>query len=120
MCGCTQRRQEAGQGTLSPTYSQGLSIIPGWEQPSTRKADDEARWHQRLAEVIVYRAEGNDLPRHKKPDTEQKRVLGVWVHIQRMKRRRNQLYPNKETQLNTLLPGCPIGRVRGRRTASTS
>jgi hypothetical protein len=115
-----RHRQEAVQGILFPAYSQGMSIIPGWEQPSTRKADDDARWHQRLAEVIENRAAGNDWPRHKKADTEQERVLGVWLHIQRMKHRRNQLDPNKEAQLNTLLRGWRTGRVRGRRTAGTS
>jgi len=51
-------------------------------------------------------AAGNDWPRHKKTDTEEERVLGMWLHIQRMKYRRNELRQNKETQLNTLLPAA--------------
>ncbi|MCO4276024.1 helicase associated domain-containing protein [Pseudarthrobacter sp. HLT3-5] len=113
-----RRRQEAVLGTLSPIYRQGVSVIAGWEKPSTRKSDDEARWRQRLAEVTDYRAAGNDWPRHKKTDTEKERVLGVWLHVQRIKHRRNQLDQNKEAQLNTLLPRWRTGRVRGRRAAS--
>jgi hypothetical protein len=42
------------------------------ELGAARKADDEARWHERLAEVIELAA-GNDWPRHMKADTEQER-----------------------------------------------
>lgn len=48
-----RRRHAADQGTLSPIYKEGLSVIPGWDRPSTRKADDEARWHHRLAELTT-------------------------------------------------------------------
>jgi transposase len=37
-----RRRQEAVDGTISPIYKEGLSVIPDWDRPSTRKADDEA------------------------------------------------------------------------------
>lgn len=115
-----RRREEAAQGILSPSYRQGLGVIPGWEKASTRKADDEARWHNRLAEVIHYRTDGNDWPRHKKADTEQERLLGVWLHIQRIKHRRNQLDQNKEARLNEHLPGWRSGRVRGRPAATST
>jgi hypothetical protein len=95
-------------------HKTGLSVIPGWDRPSTRKAGDEARWHQRLAELTTYRAAGNDWPRHKQAETEQERLLGVWLHTQRIKHRRNELDQNKESQLNTLLPGWRDGRTRGR------
>jgi hypothetical protein len=108
-----RRRQDHDRGTLSPTYSDGLKQIPGWEQ-RTRKDNDEARWNQRLQELTAYMAAGNDWPRHKKTDTEEERVLGMWLHIQRMKYRRDELDRGKETQLNTLLPGWSDGRTRGR------
>ncbi|MHA7301486.1 helicase associated domain-containing protein [Pseudarthrobacter sp. MDT1-22] len=112
-----RRRQDHDQGTLSPVYGGGLQEIPGWEQ-RTRTSKDEARWNQRLQELTGYMAAGNDWPRHKKTDTEEERVLGMWLHIQRMKYRRNELDQDKETQLNTLLPGWRNGRTRGRRTGS--
>jgi hypothetical protein len=59
-------------------------------------------------------AAGNDWPRHKKTDSEEERVLGMWLHIQRMKYRSNGLDQNKEAQLNTLLPDWRDGRARGR------
>jgi hypothetical protein len=47
-------------------------------------------------------AAGNDWPRHKKADNEQERTLGI---TQRMKRRSRELDPDKETQINSDLPG---------------
>jgi hypothetical protein len=110
-----RRRQDANQGTLSPTYREGLKAIPGWDKQPDRKAKDEARWNQRLAELMDYMAAGNDWPRHKKTDSEQERTLGIWLHIQRMKHRSRELDQDKETQLNTDLPGWRAGRVRGRK-----
>jgi hypothetical protein len=109
----TRRRQDHDRGTLSPTYSVGLQGIPDWEQ-RTRKEGDEARWNQRLQELTAYMAAGNDWPRHKRTDTEDERVLGIWLHIQRMKYRRNELNQDTEAQLDRLLPSWREGRTRGR------
>ena len=109
-----RRRKEAKRDALSPTYREGLKAIPGWDQQPGRNANDEARWHQRLAELMDYRAAGDDWPRHKKADSEQERILGIWLHTQRMKHRSRELDQDKETQLNTLLPGWREGRTRGR------
>ncbi|MHA7300428.1 Helicase associated domain protein [Pseudarthrobacter sp. MDT1-22] len=108
-----RRRQDHDRGTLSPTYGDGLQEIPGWEQ-RTRTSKDEARWNQRLQELTAHVAAGNDWPRHKRTDTEKERVLGMWLHIQRTKYRRNELDHDKEALLNTLLPGWRNGRTRGR------
>jgi hypothetical protein len=110
-----RRRQDANRGALSPIYREGLKAIPGWDQQPGRKTKDEARWHQRLAELKDYMATDNDWPRHKKIDSDQERTLGIWLHSQRMKHRRRELDPDKETHLNTDLPGWRAGRVRGRR-----
>ena len=107
-----RRRKDHDRGNLSPTYRDGLQEIPDWE--STRTSKDEARWNQRLQELTAYIAAENDWPRHKKTETEEERLLGMWLHIQRMKYRRNQLAQDKEAQLNTLLPGWRDGRTRGR------
>ncbi|MFF1252635.1 helicase associated domain-containing protein [Pseudarthrobacter sp. NPDC058329] len=113
------RRREAAQGTLSPIYSEALTVIPGWDKPSTRKADDEARWQQRLEELQNLRAAGGDWPRHQKTDDTHERTLGVWLHGQRIDYRAGRLAPAKETKLNELLPGWREGRgYRGGRRAS--
>ncbi|MHA7298819.1 helicase associated domain-containing protein [Pseudarthrobacter sp. MDT3-1] len=109
----TRRRQDHDQGTLSPIYSDGLKQVHGWEL-RTRKTNDEARWSQRLQELTAYMTAENDWPRHKKTDTEEERILGMWLHIQRMKYRHNELECDKEVQLNTLLPSWREGRTRGR------
>lgn len=111
-----RRRQDHRQGTLTRAYRDGLEAIPGWERP-TRKADIEAHWHERLAELTEYRTAGHDWPRHKKTDTEQERILGMWLHIQRMKHRREELSPDKEALLNARLPQWRVGRPGGRRPA---
>lgn len=110
-----RRRQEAARGALSPVFREGLEAIPGWHKPSTRKADDEARWKQRLAEVAGYRASGNDWPRHNKTDVTEERILGVWLHIQRINYRAGRLEATKETQLDGAIPGWRQGRSRGQR-----
>jgi hypothetical protein len=110
-----RRRQDAIRGALSPICREGLNAIPGWDQPPSRKTKDEARWHQRLAELMYYMAAGNDWPRHKKTDNDQERTLGMWLHIQRMKHRAGDLEPEKEEQMNSALPGWRTGRTRGRK-----
>jgi hypothetical protein len=107
------RRQDHDRGTLAPAYSDGLKQIPDWEQ-RTRKDSDEARWNQRLRELTTYMAAWNDWPRHKRTNTEEERILGMWLHMQRMKYRRDELAPEKEAQLNLLLRDWRNGRTRGR------
>jgi hypothetical protein len=83
----------------------------------TLQAKHDARWEQRFAELSAYRAGGNDCPRHKSPDSEQERVLGIWLHVQRISRREGKLHPDREERLNDSLPGWKEGRARsgGRR-----
>ncbi|WP_419095531.1 helicase associated domain-containing protein [Pseudarthrobacter naphthalenicus] len=83
--------------------------MPGWEQ-RTRKE----RWNQRLQEITDYMAAGNAWPRHKRTHTEEERVLGMWLHIQRLKYRRDELDQGKKDQLNTILLGWRDGWIRGR------
>jgi hypothetical protein len=104
------RRREAAGGRLPHIYREGLSVIPGWDRPSTRKADDEARWQQRLEEIRALRAASGDWPRHQKSDNPKERTLGVWLHGQRIDYRKGRLNPAKEKKLNELLPGWREGR----------
>ncbi|WP_244292675.1 helicase associated domain-containing protein [[Micrococcus luteus] ATCC 49442] len=113
-----RRRQEAEQGVLSPVYKEALDVIPGWHRPSTKKSDDEARWKQRLSEVIDFLASANDWPRHNKTGIKEERVLGVWLHVQRINHRAGRLDPAKEAQLNAVIPGWRQGRSKGRRPRS--
>lgn len=69
-----RRRQEAAAGVLAPAYRDALAVIPGWELPSTRKADDEARWQQRLEALHALRRAGGDWPRHQKTADRQERM----------------------------------------------
>ena len=107
------RRREAAEGTLDPAYSDGLARVPGWAD-NRREAEDEARWHHRLAQLVAYREEGNDWPRHQSTDSEREHTLGVWIHTQRYKRRRGELDPLKVKLLDDAVPGWQTGRTRGR------
>lgn len=108
----TRRREQAAAGSLSPAYAQGLDRIPGWRDQPTKRDADAARWKQRLAEVTAYLAAGNDWPRHNKTEDHEERVLGVWLHTQRMDYRAGKLTPAKETRLNEVIPGWRQGRQR--------
>lgn len=108
-----QRRHEAATGTLHPAYRDGLTRIPDWDA-NTRTAADEARWHDRLAELVRFRAEGNDWPRHRGYASEQEHRLGVWIHSQRQKHHNGALNREKATLLDDSVPGWEAGRTRGR------
>ena len=115
-----RRRRESAAGTLSPALREGLSVIPGWDEASPRKAEDEARWHQRLGEVEAFRKAGGEWPRHQKTDDPVERTLGVWLHGQRMNYNHGKLAPEKKSRLDKVLPGWREGRPRsgGRRRDS--
>jgi hypothetical protein len=107
-----RRRQEAAEGSLSPACAVALDVVPDWRKPSTKQADDEARWTQRLTEVAEYRAAGNDWPRHNKTNDPSERMLGVWLHVQRINDRAGRLEPARKDQLDKVIPGWRQGRVR--------
>lgn len=107
------RRREAAEGTLDPAYSAGLARVPGWAD-DRREAEDEARWHHRLAQLVAYREEGNNWPRHQGYDSEREHTLGVWIHQQRSTRRRGEPDPAKLKLLDDAVPGWQTGRTRGR------
>jgi len=109
-----RRRQDTFAGTLDPVYKTGLEAVPGWEQ-RTRYAKDAAQWGDRMARVIAHVAAGNDWPRHKNTETEEERVLGVWLQYQRTKLAAGQLSSGKADRLDNALPGWRDGRVKGRR-----
>ncbi|WP_258804211.1 Helicase associated domain protein [Pseudarthrobacter sp. NS4] len=108
----SRRRKDLDRGTLPRIYRNGLQEIPGWERRA-RKDDDEAQWNLRLIQLSRYIAAGNDWPRHEKTDTEEERLLGIWLHRQRIKFRKGKLPQHREIQLNKLLHGWRGGRLRG-------
>ena len=107
------RRSESAKGSLHVAYRKGLDRVPGWDSGS-RAAADEARWRKRLADLVEFRDQGNDWPRHKEYDSEREHALGVWVHAQRQKRRRGELDAEKIKLLDDVVPGWQAGRTRGR------
>jgi len=108
-----QRRHEAADGTLHPVYRNGLARVPGWDT-NARAAADAARWHDRLGQLVRFRAEGNDWPRHRGYASEQEHTLGVWIHSQRQSHRNGNLDPDRVRLLDDDAPGWRAGRGRGR------
>ncbi|WP_307051387.1 helicase associated domain-containing protein [Arthrobacter oryzae] len=95
-------------------------MIPGWDQASPKKAEDEARWQKRSEQVKDLRDAGGDWPRHQKTPDAAEHALGVWLHGQRIAYNQGKMAPEKEALLNEHLPGCREGRRRtgGRRRNS--
>lgn len=102
------------QARSRPQYREGLSSSPAWAK-QTRKAKNEAQRDGRLSSLIDYWDAGNDWPRHKNPDTEEERLLGVWLQYQRTKIAAGQLDPGKTGRLDKAMPGRRGGRTNGRR-----
>ena len=116
------RRTEVQVGTLFPAVRAGLDVIPGWDLASKRKVEDEVRWQQRLQQVKDLRDARCDWPRHQKTPDLAERVLGVWLHGQRINHNQGKLAAEKEALLNEHLPGWREGRRRtggGRRRPRT-
>ena len=109
----SERRREATNGTLHPAYRDGLARTPEWVE-NHRAAADEARWHGRLAELVEFRQEGNDWPRHHDFESEREHALGVWIHTQRYKHRRGELVAARIKLLDASVPGWRAGRTKGR------
>lgn len=109
-----RRRREAADGTLAPTYREGLAVLPDW-RGIPRAVADEARWQELLAALAAYRASGQDWPRHKASITGVEHELGVWLHTQRFRQRRGELDPAKAGALDAAAPGWRTGRTRGRK-----
>jgi hypothetical protein len=108
-----RRRRESAAGTLSPTLRESLRVIPDWDQVPSRKAEDEARWQQRLKEIRALREASGALPRHQKTDDSLESTLGVWLHGQRINYNHGKLAPEKKSRLDKVLPGWREGRPRG-------
>ncbi|WP_397428206.1 helicase associated domain-containing protein [Pseudarthrobacter sp. BRE9] len=64
-----------------------------------------------MSDLAGYRAGGSDWPRHKGSDGEQERMLGVWLHVQRIYHRQGKLSADREAQLNSVLPSWRQGRT---------
>jgi hypothetical protein len=109
-----RRRKEAAQDTLSPAYADALDMVADWRKPSAKQADDEARRTQRLTEVAEYRAAGIDWPRQNKTNDLLERMLGVWLHVQRINDPRRKAGTRQESPAGQGNPGVAAGQGQER------
>ncbi|WP_427136636.1 helicase associated domain-containing protein [Pseudarthrobacter sp. S9] len=68
--------------------------------------------HERLAQLVEFRHEGNDWPRHHDYASDEEHTLGVWIHTQRYKHRRGDLGMARIKLLDAAVPGWQTGRTR--------
>lgn len=61
------------------------------------------------------REAGGDWPRHQKTPDADERVLGVWLHGQRINYKQRKMAAEKEALLNEHLPGWREGQAPQRR-----
>lgn len=78
---------------------------PPYGRPGTK-----ARRRQRFEELTQLRAGGGDWPRHQKTLDQQERVLGLWLHSQRISARHSRMDPAKVKLLDGAVPGWREGR----------
>ncbi len=64
---------------------------------------------------MTYRRARNGWPLHKKASSEEERVLGVWLHVQRINHRQGTLTTDRGAKLNAQLQGWRDGRARSGR-----
>lgn len=105
-----RQRQLSATGAISPKYREGLSVIPDWDTGPSYQDLHEARWEQRVQQLVDYRAAENEWPRHQKTDDAYERTLGIWLHGQRISHRDGTLALKREQKLNQLLTGWQTGR----------
>ncbi|MDE8670577.1 helicase associated domain-containing protein [Pseudarthrobacter sp. H3Y2-7] len=103
--GCIAVGRTPPQAPSPPPTGKRVSVIPGLEVVANQKADNEAHWDRRIAELVEYRSAGNYWPAIQGFATEEERVLGVWLHVQRISARDGTLTKVRESTLNKLLPG---------------
>lgn len=100
----TDQRARLKAGTLSNQKQEHMAVLPDWEA-SQRPRIDAERWQQRLDQLIIFMAEHQRWPRHRNFDSENQRVLGVWLHSRRQEASRRTLPKNREAALDEAVPG---------------
>lgn len=81
-----------------------LSSLNGWEV-DTPRARRDAHWRSMLEGVSEYVASTGWMPRYKTFETEEERVLGMWLHRQHQGRSESTLAPWRLTALDEAIPG---------------
>lgn len=92
-----------GSGHLPGIKVTLMAMLPGWDSMAPR-TDLDARWRQRLSQLVAFITETGHLPRYKRYDSEHEHVLGVWLHTQHQWRAEGRLLPWRLQALNSAVP----------------
>ncbi|ALE91805.1 hypothetical protein AOC05_04860 [Arthrobacter alpinus] len=98
------QRKEFRDGALTPAKIVRLDTIGEWRTPAHQGVLD-ARWNTRLAQLIDYVAQNENMPRWRHHTTGREHTLGVWLHIQHQARLKKTLLPHREADLDAAVPG---------------
>lgn len=100
------RRQRALhiRGELPDIQITLMDMLPDWthRDPS---ANRDHHWRERLTHLQAFVAETAAMPRYKRYDSENERVLGVWLHTQHQRRAEGRLNQWRLEALDEALPG---------------
>jgi Helicase associated domain len=98
------QRTEFRKGRIRPEMLELLGTIEAWDVPA-RTAADRQRWQQRLTDLQVFLDGEHRWPRYRGYRSEEERVLGVWLHIQKQKHRNGDLPDGYAQALTEAAPG---------------
>lgn len=97
----SNQRAAYRNGSLSDERAHALSRLPGWTWPVTRRAKQPYRDWLALLNQYAERTGHTRVPKHHVEDGWK---LGVWVHLQRLARRKGRLREDRVHLLNQM-PG---------------
>ncbi|CAH0232489.1 hypothetical protein SRABI26_02684 [Arthrobacter sp. Bi26] len=105
------QRRAARAGRLDDERLRLLAVLPGWDvdQRSTEEAE---RWRNRLEELRMFKASEGRWPQFRRPVGEDERVLGVWLHSQRLAFGGGRLDAEALRLLDVTIPGWNAWRVK--------
>lgn len=97
------QRKDLRDGALSTTKAVLLDTISEWHTPTHQSVRD-SRWNARLAQLVTYIAEAEQMPRWRHHTTDLEHTLGVWLHVQHQARAEGRLLPQRESELDAATP----------------
>lgn len=98
------QRNAYRQGRMSAVKVILLDDLRGWELDAPRQRRDD-HWRKMLEAVSAFVASTGRMPRYKTYDSEDERLLGMWLHRQHQGHSEGSLKQWRLTALDDALPG---------------
>lgn len=95
---------------LTWRQAEALGVLGDWVTTDRERAED-ARWRQRLGEVVEFFAEHGRWPRHRTATSGLEHGLGIWLQTQGIETLHGRILPWRLEALNEGLPGWRKARA---------